>query len=471
MKQLFDLLEAATWGFATIPMLVIFGIVFTLFTRFSQVRFFRRMFAGLKKGTEAETGISNRKALLLSVGGRVGAGNIAGVSVAITLGGPGAVFWMWALAIVGMATMLVECSLAQLYKQKMSDGTFRGGPLQTIIFGLGSEFRWLAAIFALCMIAAYGVAVLAFQSNSAAAAIEEGLSLSPWIGGLILAGIVGAIILGGIRRIAVASEVMVPVMAIAYIVMALLVIVANISAVPAVFLLILENAFGLREAVGGGVGAAILHGMQRGLLSNEAGLGSASNVAGAAFAKHPVDQGITQAFGVFIDTIVICSCTAFIILLSDVYVPGATEVDGIALAQRSLATELGGWTSPVLSFVITLILLTTITYAYYMAENGLAFLTGNRIALHALRIVAIVAVFMGALTPTVHNVLFFLDPLLGLMAVINLVVISMLFPKALVLIKDYKAQLSAGKQQPVFDAASFADANVDTPAWNAVDRG
>lgn len=470
MKQLFELLEFATWGFATIPMMIIFGIVFTLFTQFAQLRFFRRMFSALQWGSEAKGGISSRKALLLSVGGRVGAGNIAGVSVAITLGGPGAVFWMWALAIVGMATMLVECALAQLYKRKMRDGTFRGGPLQTIVYGLGSEFRWLAAIFALCMVAAYGFAVSAFNGNSAAVAMQEGLGLSPVIGGLIVAVVVGSIILGGIRRIAFASEVMVPVMAVAYILLALLVIMTNISAVPGVILSIVENAFGLQEAVGGGVGAAILHGMQRGLFSNEAGLGSASNVAGAAYARHPVDQGITQALGVFVDTIIICSCTAFIILLSDVYVPGAADVDGIALAQRSLATELGDWTLPVLSFIITLILLTTMTYAYYMAENGLAFLTSSRLAILALRIVTIVFILAGALTPSVHDVLFFLDPLLGLMAVINIVVIAMLFPKALALIKDYRAQLSAGQQQPIFEAAAFADDNIDLPAWELVKR-
>lgn len=465
MDRFFVLLDAATWGFATIPMLIIFGVAFTLFTSFSQFRFFPRMFADLLQEKRSAVGISGRKALLFSVGGRVGAGNIAGVSIAISLGGPGAVFWMWVLAVVGMATMLVECTLAQLYKRKMPDGNFRGGPLQTIIFGLGYEFRWLAVLFALSMIAAYGIAMVAFQSNTAVEAMKEGLSMPHWLGGVGLAGVFGAVIFGGIRRIAQASEVMVPIMAIAYIAMAILVILNNLQAVPGVIADILANAFGFREAVSGGIGAALLHGTQRGLLSNEAGIGSASNVAGAAFARHPVDQGITQAFGVFIDTVVICSCTAFIILLSDDYVPGSLEIDGIALAQRSLAIELGTWTSPVLSIIVALIVLSSLTYVYYLAENGLAFLTRNKLAIHALRIIAIVMVIVGALAPSIGTVLFFLDPLIGLMAIINLIVIAMLFPKSLSLIKDYRSQLSVGKGQPVFNAEEFGDVDVDMAVW------
>ena len=465
MEYFFAQLEFVTWGFSTIPMLVVFGVVFTLFTRFSQVSLFNRMFSSLRASHGASVGISNRRALLLSVGGRVGAGNVAGVAIAITLGGPGAVFWMWVLALVGMTTMLVECTLAQLYKQKMPDGTLRGGPLQTIVNGLGLDFRWLAIVFAICMILAYGIAVIAFQSNTAAGAMQEGLGVNQSIGGGILAIVFGLIVFGGIRRIAKASEFMVPIMAIAYIVLALLVIVTNLPAIPAVFLSIVENAFGLREAVSGGVGAAILHGMQRGLLSNEAGLGSASNVAGAAAAKHPVDQGITQAFGVFIDTIVICSCTAFIILLSDVYAPGSDVVDGIALTQRSLSAELGAWSGPALSVIVALIVLSSLTYCYYIAENGLTFITRNPVALILLRTAGIAATFFGALVTTIGSVLFFMDPLLGLMAVINLIVIAMLFPNALRLIKDYTGQLKRGIAEPSFDPATTGTEGFDPEAW------
>ncbi|MEM1363410.1 MAG: alanine/glycine:cation symporter family protein [Pseudomonadota bacterium] len=355
MQRIFNLIESATWGFATIPTLVVFGIVFTLFTRFSQIRFFGRMFTGLGRSSTAVGGISSRKAFLLAVGGRVGAGNITGVSVAITLGGPGAVFWMWALAIMGMATMFVECSLAQLYKRKMPDETFRGGPLQTIIYGLGQDFRWLAIIFSVCMIASYGLGVLAFQSQTVVTAVREGTGVGPALGGGALALVFGLIVFGGIRRIASASAFIVPVFALGYIAMALAIIALNLSDVPAVLYAIVANAFGWEEAVSGGVGAAVLHGMQRGLSSNEAGLGSASNVAGAAFAKHPIDQGITQAFGVFIDTIVICSCTALIIMLSDFYVLESSEFDGIAVVQHALAAEIGNWSRPMMSLIILLI--------------------------------------------------------------------------------------------------------------------
>ncbi|MDQ7733999.1 alanine/glycine:cation symporter family protein [Halomonas sp. SpR1] len=344
IENFFGVLEDLTWGWALIPLLVVFGLFITLMTGFVQFRFFTRMFRVLSAKSESSdpNSVSARAALMLSVGGRVGGGNIAGVAVAITLGGPGAVFWMWAIALVGMATSLVESSLAQLFKRRQADGTFRGGPANSIIYGLGAEYKWLAVFYAVCLLAAFGLGFNAFQGNTVAGSIESSLGVSRYVTGTLLAGATGLIVFGGIRRIAKVSEAVVPVMAMGYILMALLIIVMNITEIPGVIATIVANAFGFEEAVGGGMGAAIAQGIRRGLFSNEAGLGSAPNVAAAADVRHPISQGITQSFSVFIDTMLICSCTAFMILLGGVYEPGASDIDGVVLTQQSLAYHLGG---------------------------------------------------------------------------------------------------------------------------------
>ena len=316
IQSFFGLIGDLTWGWALIPFLVVLGLFFTIVSGFVQFRYFTRMFHVLfDKGAGDPNTITAREALFLSVGGRVGGGNIAGVAVAITLGGPGAVFWMWAIAVVGMATSLIECSLAQLYKEDQGDGTYRGGPARTIIHGLGSDYRWLAVLYAICLIAAFGIGFPAFQGNTVAGAAEDSMGINRFISGGVLTVLTGFIVFGGIHRIAKACDVIVPVMALGYIGLALIIIVLNIGEIPGVIATIFANAFGFEEAVGGGMGAAIAQGLRRGLFSNEAGLGSAPNVAATADVRHPISQGITQSLSVFIDTILICSCTAFVILL------------------------------------------------------------------------------------------------------------------------------------------------------------
>ena len=306
-----------------------------------QFRYFKRMFRVLKGDNQSSdpNTITAREALFVSIGGRVGGGNIAGVAVAITLGGPGAVFWMWMIALVGMATSLVECTLAQVFKRRQEDGSFRGGPARMIIHGLGADYKWLAVLYAICLIAAFGIGFPAFQGNTVAGAAENAFGLSRFITGAVLTIGTGYIVFGGIQRIAKASDVIVPVMALGYIIMAVIVIVINIGDIPAALVSIVSNALGFEEAVGGGMGAAIAQGLRRGLFSNEAGLGSAPNVAATADVRHPISQGITQSFSVFIDTIIICTCTALMILVSDVYQPGA-DVDGVVLTQSALADSL-----------------------------------------------------------------------------------------------------------------------------------
>lgn len=467
LEKLFGIIGDLTWGWSLIPLLVVFGLFITILTGFAQFEYFTRMFRVLsgKNQSGDPNAISAREALLISVGGRVGGGNIAGVAVAITLGGPGAVFWMWAIAVVGMATSLVECSLAQLYKRREPDGMFRGGPARSILHGLGENYRWLAVVYAVCLIAAFGLGFNAFQGNTVAGAVENSMGISRYITGGVLAVIAGFIVFGGIHRIAKAADIVVPVMAVGYILMALVIIVMNIGSVPGVIADIISNAFGFEEAVGGGMGAAIAQGLRRGLFSNEAGLGSAPNVAATADVRHPISQGITQSFSVFIDTIFICSCTAFVILLGDVYVPGAEGIDGIVLTQQSLASHLGEWTQYFLSFMILLFAFSSIIYNYYLGENAMTIITTNPMALPVLRVVIIGVVFLGAIAPGATAVFFFSDPMMGILALVNLVVIMMLLPTCLRILQDFRKQLAAGVERPVLNPDDFPDLDLDRTAW------
>ncbi|MEM6549838.1 MAG: alanine/glycine:cation symporter family protein [Pseudomonadota bacterium] len=466
-EALFGLIGDMTWGFALIPLLVVLGTFITLLTGFVQFRYFRRMFAVLTGDNEAAdpNAISARQALLISVGGRVGGGNIAGVAVAITLGGPGAVFWMWAIALVGMATSLVECSLAQLFKRRQENGDFRGGPARSIIHGLGPEYRWLAVLYAICLIASFAVGFNAFQGNTVAGAVQDSMGIDRIYTGGLLSIIAAFIVFGGIHRIAKTADIVVPVMALLYLGMALFIILINIGSLPGVIISIVSNAFGLEEAVGGGMGAAIAQGLRRGLFSNEAGLGSAPNVAATADVRHPVSQGITQALSVFIDTIFICSCTAFVILLGDVYQAGAEGVDGIVLTQQSLVSHLGEWTQYFLSMMILLFAFSSIIYNYYLGENAMTVITPHPMAVHGLRAAVIVIVFLGATAPGATSVFFFSDPMMGILAVVNLVAIMMLLPICLRLLRDFRRQLDQGVERPVLNPDDYPDLDIDRAAW------
>ena len=467
LETVFGAISDGTWGWSLIPFLVVLGVFFTLASGLVQFRFFGRMFRVLFPGGQPEPGlhVSSREALLISVGGRVGGGNIAGVAVAITLGGPGAVFWMWMIALIGMATSLLECSLAQLYKRAEPDGTYRGGPAHYIIHGLGREFRWLAILYAVSLIAAFGLGFNAFQGNTVAGAAQESLGIGRIWTGLLLAGLTGFVIYGGIKRIARAADIIVPVMAIGYIGMALIIILINIADVPAVLAMIVKNALGIEEAVGGGMGAAIANGLRRGLFSNEAGLGSAPNVAAAAHVRHPVSQGIVQSLSVFIDTIIICSCTAFLILLGSVYMPGAENIDGVVLTQQSLVSHVGEWSQYFLTLAILLFAFSSIIYNYYLGETALTVFTNSETSRHVLRILIILLIFVGASAPGATSVFFFSDPMMGILALVNLLAITMLFPVGMRMLRDYRAQLKAGVEHPVLDPEEFADLDIDSTAW------
>jgi AGCS family alanine or glycine:cation symporter len=458
-----DFLNEILWGYVLIYGLVAAGLAFTIASRFVQFRYFGAMFGILRQAFHHEAGhLSSFQALMLSVAGRVGAGNIAGVAVAITLGGPGAVFWMWIIGLIGMATSYFECALAQLYKNAEPDGTYRGGPAYYIERGLGQ--RWLAAIFSVLLLVTFGFGFSALQSYTVASSFHDAFGIPTVVTGLALVVVLGLIIFGGVKRIATAAEIIVPVMAIGYILIALVVVLYNITEVPAAFALILSSAFGLEEAFAGGIGAAIAHGVRRGLFSNEAGLGSAPNVAAVAYVRHPANQGIVQAFSVFIDTLIICSCTAFLVLLSDVYT-GTGETDGIVLTQASLASQVGEWGRSFVSIALMLFAFTSIMYNYYLGENSLNFFSEeNKTLFTGFRVLTLVLVLWGSLQD-LTTVFAFADITMGLLAVVNLAAVILLIKVGLRIMRDYDEQKRAGIAHPVFDPGKFPDLNIDRKAW------
>nr|WP_286947487.1 alanine/glycine:cation symporter family protein [Pseudomonas sp. UBA6718] len=459
-----DLLNDLLWSKVLIVALVGLGLYFSIRSRFVQFRYFGNMFSIFAEAFQRKPGqLSSFQALMLSVAGRVGAGNIAGVAVAIMLGGPGAVFWMWLVALLGMATSYFECSLAQLFKRREPDGGYRGGPAFYIQHGLG--LRWLAIVFSILLLVTFGFGFNAVQSYTVATSLHDTFGLPTHFSGLALVAVIGLIIFGGIKRIASMADVLVPIMAFSYIGMALVVIGMNVSEVPATLALIVKSAFGLEPAFAGGIGAAILMGVKRGLFSNEAGLGSAPNVAAVAEVKHPAAQGIVQSLSVFIDTLLVCTSTALIILLSGVYQPGMEQA-GVVLTQTALAAEVGEWGRVFVSMALLLFVFTTLVYNYYLGENALGFFTSKRWMVQVYRVLVIALVLWGSMQD-LSTVFGFADVTMGLLALVNLFAVFMLFKIGLRLMRDYDEQISAGVESPVLDAKKFADLDLDPSVWSA----
>lgn len=375
---------------------------------------------------------------------------------------------MWAIVLVGMATSLVECTLAQVYKRKQEDGSYRGDPARMIMHGLGDDYKWLAILYAICLIAAFGIGFPAFQGNTVAGAAENSWGLNRYITGAVLTAGTGFIVFGGIHRIAKASAIIVPIMALGYIAMTMIVIVINIGQVPGIIAMIISNALGFEEAVGGGMGAAIAQGLRRGLFSNEAGLGSAPNVAATADAKHPISQGITQSFSVFIDTSLISTCTAMVILMGDVYQPGA-DIDGVVLTQDSLVSHLGAWTQHFLTIAVLLFAFSSIIYNYYLGENALSVMTDSPAAILGFKFLLMAIVFLGAAAPGATAIFFFSDPLMGVLAIVNLLALMMLFPILRRVLRDFDDQLKSGVARPVLNPEQFPDLDLDHSAWRHKD--
>jgi AGCS family alanine or glycine:cation symporter len=451
------------WGQVLIVLLVAVGLLFTVSSRFVQFRYFGQMFRVLKGGMHHEKGhVTSFQALMVSVAGRVGSGNIAGVAVAITLGGPGAIFWMWLIGLMGMATSFFECSLAQLYKRAQPDGSYRGGPAYYLEHG--ARQKWLAVIYSVLLLVTFGLGFNALQAYVVAASVHASFGVPTGVTGGVMAVLLGATIFGGMKRIALVSEFIVPLMAGSYFLVAVLVIGLNITEVPGVLMHIIDSAFGLESAVGGGLGVAIMQGVKRGLFSNEAGLGSAPNVAAVAYVPHPANQGIVQAFSVFIDTIIMCTCTATIILLSDVYQPGAQDVAGVTLTQNALATHVGDWGSSFVSIALVMFAFSSIMYNYYLGENSLNYFSGvNATVFNVFRFLVLGLILWGSMQD-LGTVFAFADVTMGLLALVNLVGLVWMFRIGLRLLKDYDGQLGTGKP-PVLRLEDYADLDIDPVAW------
>jgi len=452
------------WSWILVVVLVGIGTVFTLGSRFVQARYFVEMFRVLRQAFHHQPGhVSSFQALALSVAGRVGAGNIAGVAVAITLGGPGAVFWMWVIGLLGMSTSFFECTLAQVFKNNEPDGTYRGGPAYYMTRGL--NMRWLAMLYSVLLLITFGMAFVALQSFTATSSLEDAFGIPALWSGIALTAVVGLVIFGGVKRIATVAEVIVPLMAVSYILIALVVLALNIDAVPGALAIIVKGAFGLDPAIGGGIGAAIAMGARRGLFSNEAGLGSGPNVAAVAWVPHPVNQGIVQAFSVFIDTVIICSSTAFIIVMSSIYVPGAENaVDGVVMTQAALAEHVGPWGRSFVSVALMLFAFSSILYNYYLGENSLNYFSEeNRHLFNGFRGVVLALILWGSLQD-LSTVFAFADLTMAFAALANIAALALLVPVAFRIMRDYDTQRRT-REYPVFDPKQFPDLDIDHAAW------
>ncbi len=460
VTDLINLMNDLLWGSILVYLLVGVGIYFTVRLGFIQFRHFGHMFSVLRNSRKSDqSGISSFQALCTSLAARVGTGNMAGVAVALTLGGPGAIFWMWMTAMLGMATSFAESTLAQLYKTRDRDGNYRGGPAYYMEKGLG--MRWMGVLFSIFLIIAFGLVFNAVQANSISSAMHTAFGFDPLYVGIAIVLISSFVIFGGIRKIARTAELIVPIMALAYILIAMVVVILNIEKLPSVLSLVFRSAFGLEQAAAGGLGYAIaqamIHGVKRGLFSNEAGMGSAPNAAASAtpYPPHPASQGYVQMLGVFVDTIVICSATVAIILMSGEYVPHG-EITGIELTQRALSSQVGDWGSIFIALAIFFFAFTSIIANYSYAETNLIFLEhNNKKGLVVFRMIVLGMVMFGSLAtlPTVWSMA---DVTMGLMAIVNLIAILLLSGTVVKLAKDYNRQLKAGKL-PTFDANDYPE--------------
>lgn len=465
MESIVSAINGILWNSVLIYFLVAAGVWFTVRLGFNQISHFTHMCRLLRTSrAEDEKGISSFQALMTSLAARVGTGNLAGVAVAITIGGPGAVFWMWVIAFLGMATAFAESTLGQAYKVKDSNGEFRGGPAYYIQMGLGNKY--LAMAFSVCLFFGYGFVFSSVQANTIADALNNAYGFDQLITGLVIAVVAGFIVLGGIRSIAHFSEYAVPFMGIVYVILAVFIMVINFTELPSVFLTIISSAFGLNEAAGGAMGAAVINGIKRGLYSNEAGSGSVPHAAACASPNppHPVTQGYVQMLGVFIDTMIICSCSAFIVLLADV----GTEdgVAGIRLIQEAVTYHVGGWGTDFIALAIFLFSFTSVVANYAYGENNLhLFNLDNKKGRYVFTAGYLAMIVWGSVA-SIPAVWSLADLALGLMTLINITALILMTPTITKLAKDYHQALKE-KRQPEFKASNkhLYQGNLEEDIW------
>ncbi len=471
MASIVNFLNSIIWSPVLVYLCLGVGLYFSVATRFMQVRHFKHMIKLLFHGQESEQGVSSFQAFAMAVSGRVGTGNIAGVATAIALGGPGALFWMWAIAFLGAGSAFVEAALAQIYKDEI-DGLYRGGPSYYIEKGLG--MKWYAVLFAISSVFAMGILLPGVQANSIAASVNNAFGLSPYITGGIIVVCLSVIIFGGVHRIGKAAEILVPFMAGAYILIALVIIAINIAKLPAVIGLVFSSAFGIDSAFGGIIGMAISWGVKRGIYSNEAGQGTGPMAAGAAEVSHPAKQGLVQAFSVYVDTLFVCSATGFMILLTGTYnvsdtsggyivenIPGV-EI-GPAYTQMAVDSFIPGFGSKFVAIALFLFAFTTLMAYYYYAETCILYLfkegKNHKIVVNFTRILLLCAIYYGAVR-TASLAWGMGDIGVGLMAWLNIIAIVLLRKPALESLKDYEEQLAAG-EDPQYNSTKMGVANAD----------
>ena len=448
------------WTYIIIVALIGSGIVYTVLTKFVQVRMLGEMIKLIFGSAGAKTTgkeVSGFQAFCVSTASRVGVGNIAGVAIAIVTGGPGAIFWMWLIAFIGCATGFVESTLAQIYKLPKGDGAFHGGPAYFMKNALHMPF--LAKWFAILISVTFGLIYVSVQANTIVGAVETAFGIDHAITAVVVAGLTAAVIFGGATRIAKFTEMLVPSMAGLYLLSALAIIVMNIDQVPAMFALIFHDAFNPQAAVGGGFGTVFMTGVRRGLFSNEAGEGSVPNAAATASGKHPVRQGLIQSFGVYVDTWIVCSATAFSILLTSQYVIGG-ELTGVSLVQVSLASVFGTYAPHVLAVIVFLFAFSSVVGNYYYGEINIAFFEGDesgmlpsiiaRNAMNIFRLGVVAMVLVGSFAELAF-VWDLADAFMALLCITNLLAIAKLFKYSRIALNDYVAQKDRGVDEPVFD--------------------
>ena len=464
LQHIIDTTNNLLWTYVMVAALIGCALYFTIRSGFVQFRMLGEMIRQLVNSNERHhtegKHISPFQAFAVSLASRVGTGNLAGVATAIAVGGPGAVFWMWIIALIGSANAFIESTLAQLYKRR-TDDSFIGGPAYYILHGL--KCRWMAILFSVLTIVTFGFAFNTVQSNTLCEAVENAFGFSHLYMGIAITAATLIIVFGGIQRIAKFSSIIVPIMALGYILLAFTIVILNIGQLPAVIELIVKSAFGMEQVVGGGLGAALMQGIKRGLFSNEAGMGSAPNVAATASTSHPIKQGLIQSLGVFTDTLIICSCTAFIILMSGIEFGG--QMDGIRLTQEALTTQIGGAGRIFVAIAIFFFAFSSIIGNYYYGEANVKFITSSRKVLNAYRLLVGVMVMSGA-AMSLQTVWSLADLTMALMTLCNIAAIVLLGGQVMALLKDYRKQKSAGLD-PVFrknDIKEFAS-NDSIECW------
>lgn len=464
LSQFVDWANGILWTYVLVIMLIGCAIWFTIRCKFVQLTMLRDipiMFRNITHEDQEEgiERISSFQAFAISIASRVGTGNLAGVAVAIALGGPGAVFWMWLIAFLGASSAFVESTLAQLYKIK-GESSYVGGPAYYMSIGLKKP--WMGALFSVLLIFTFGFAFNSLQSNTICQAFEEAFAMPHSYTGTVLTMLTAVIIFGGIQSIARVSSVIVPFMALGYILLAFVVIAMNISEIPTVLNLIISHAFGWEQGLAGGLGAAIQQGIRRGLYSNEAGMGSAPNVAATADVSHPVKQGTVQAISVFSDTLLICTCTAFIILVGGI--PAGSDANGIRLTQIALSQQIGPLGNIAVAVSIFFFAFSSILGNYYYGEANVQYLTKKPGVLIAYRIIVAGMVLFGSVASlsTVWNLA---DLFMGLMTICNLIAIILLGKYAFRLLEDYRAQKRQGIVDPIFTKDKMPDIADDLQCW------